>query len=92
MVSTWRFWSAKEINFSRRHPFQLLVLLAIVMYVVIRYSNVVLFWPRWHICSPVSGRGRRIPGRVAGAKGRLDTEATRTVPSRIRSDPIIIFL
>ena len=21
MVSTWRFWSAKEINFSRRHPF-----------------------------------------------------------------------
>ena len=24
MVSTWRFWSAKEINFSRSHPFQLL--------------------------------------------------------------------
>ena len=30
MVSTWRFWSAKEINFSRRHPFQLLVLLALM--------------------------------------------------------------
>ena len=25
MVSTWRFWSGKEINFSRSHPFQLLV-------------------------------------------------------------------
>ena len=43
MVSTWRFWSGKEINLSRRHPFQLLVLLAIVMYVALRYSNVVLF-------------------------------------------------
>jgi CDP-diacylglycerol--serine O-phosphatidyltransferase len=43
MVSTWRFWSAKEINFSRRHPFQLLVLLAVVAYIVLRYSNVVVF-------------------------------------------------
>ena len=43
MVSTWRFWSAKEINFSRRHPFQLLVPLAIVVYVMIRYSNTALF-------------------------------------------------
>jgi CDP-diacylglycerol--serine O-phosphatidyltransferase len=44
MVSTWRFWSAKEINFSRRHPFQLLFLLAPILYVVIRFSNVVLFF------------------------------------------------
>jgi CDP-diacylglycerol--serine O-phosphatidyltransferase len=43
MVSTWRFWSAKEINFSRAHPFQLLFVLSIVLYVCIRYSNVVLF-------------------------------------------------
>jgi CDP-diacylglycerol--serine O-phosphatidyltransferase len=43
MVSTWRFWSAKEINFSRRHPFQLLVPLAIVAYVMVRYSNTALF-------------------------------------------------
>jgi len=43
MVSTWRFWSAKEINFSRRHPFQLLVPLAIIVYVMIRYSNTALF-------------------------------------------------
>jgi CDP-diacylglycerol---serine O-phosphatidyltransferase len=43
MVSTWRFWSAKEINFSRRHPFQLLVLLAVIAYIVIRFSNGVVF-------------------------------------------------
>ena len=43
MVSTWRFWSAKEINLTRRQPFQLIVLLAVVLYVLLRYSNVMLF-------------------------------------------------
>ena len=43
MVSTWRFWSGKEINLSRSHPFQLLFLLSIVLYVMIRFSNVALF-------------------------------------------------
>ena len=43
MVSTWRFWSAKEINFSRSHPFQLLFLLSVVLYILIRFSNVMLF-------------------------------------------------
>lgn len=43
MVSTWRFWSAKEINLSRQHPFQLLALLAVVAYITVRYSNVVIF-------------------------------------------------
>jgi len=43
MVSTWRFWSGKEINFSRSHPFQILIPLAIVLFVVIRFSQGVLF-------------------------------------------------
>lgn len=43
MVSTWRFWSGKEINFSRSHPFQLLFVLAIVFYVMLFYSHVVFF-------------------------------------------------
>jgi CDP-diacylglycerol--serine O-phosphatidyltransferase len=43
MVSTWRFWSGKEINFSRAHPFQLLFVLAPVFYVMLRYSNVAFF-------------------------------------------------
>ncbi len=43
MVSTWRFWSGKEINLNRSHPFQLLVVLAVVVYITLRFSNVVLF-------------------------------------------------
>jgi len=43
MVSTWRFWSGKEINFSRRHPFQLLALMAVVAYIVLRFSTGVVF-------------------------------------------------
>ena len=43
MVSTWRFWSGKEINFARAHPFQLLFVMAIVLYVMLRFSNVVFF-------------------------------------------------
>ena len=42
MVSTWRFWSGKEINLSRSHPFQLLFLLSIVVYIMLRFSNAVL--------------------------------------------------
>ncbi|MDR3739156.1 MAG: phosphatidylcholine/phosphatidylserine synthase [Terracidiphilus sp.] len=42
MVSTWRFWSGKEINLSRSHPFQLLLVVAIILYVMLRYSNVIL--------------------------------------------------
>ena len=44
MVSTWRFWSGKEINFSRSHPFQVLFLLAIILFVIIRFSQGVLFF------------------------------------------------
>jgi len=43
MVSTWRFWSGKEINFSRRQPFQLIAILAIVLFIILRWSNEALF-------------------------------------------------
>ena len=43
MVSTWRFWSGKEIDLSKAHPFRLLLLMAIVLYIMIRYSHGVLF-------------------------------------------------
>ncbi len=43
MVSTWRFWSGKEINFSRSHPFQLLLVLAVIFYVIFQYSHFVFF-------------------------------------------------
>jgi CDP-diacylglycerol--serine O-phosphatidyltransferase len=43
MVSTWRFWSGKEINLARSHPFQILFLLAIVVYVIVEFSHFVFF-------------------------------------------------
>jgi CDP-diacylglycerol--serine O-phosphatidyltransferase len=43
MVSTWRFWSGKEINFSRSHSFQFLLPLAVVLYVILRFSSGALF-------------------------------------------------
>jgi len=43
MVSTWRFWSGKEINFSRRMPFQSIVFIAVFLFVILAYSRVTLF-------------------------------------------------
>jgi CDP-diacylglycerol---serine O-phosphatidyltransferase len=42
MVSTWRFWSGKEINLTNRHPFQLIVLLGLVIYAIVFFSQIVL--------------------------------------------------
>jgi CDP-diacylglycerol--serine O-phosphatidyltransferase len=42
MVSTWRFWSGKEINLSDRHPFQSIVLLGLVVYATVAFSQYVL--------------------------------------------------
>jgi len=43
MVSTWRFWSGKEINFSRSHPSQILLLLAIMLFLLVRFSQFIFF-------------------------------------------------
>ena len=42
MVSSWRFWSGKEIDGSGRHPFQLVVLLALGIAIVVVFSQVAL--------------------------------------------------
>ena len=42
MVSTWRFWSGKELSLGNRHPFQLVVLLAVVGALIVRYSEYAL--------------------------------------------------
>jgi CDP-diacylglycerol---serine O-phosphatidyltransferase len=89
MVSTWRFWSGKEINLSRRHPFQLLFLLSIVLYVVIRFSNVVLlvaaliymFSGIWARAAYSWSRRRRRPVAGAVAHGSTSSEpGTATHP------------
>jgi len=78
MVSTWRFWSGKEINFSRSHPFQLIFVLAIVFYVMIRYSNFIFFAiGLTYMFSGIFARAaygwtrrrRRRPGRIADPDG-----------------------
>ncbi len=43
MVSTWRFWSGKEINLSGRHPFQLIVLVGVLIYALVAFSRELLF-------------------------------------------------
>ena len=43
MVSTWRFWSGKEITLTDRHPFQLLVLIGAAVSVILLFSQVLLF-------------------------------------------------
>lgn len=42
MVSTWRFWSGKEINLANRHPFQWIVLIGLVIYLLLFFSRIVL--------------------------------------------------
>ena len=42
MVSTWRFWSGKELNPGSGQPFQLLAVLTLVGAVVIRFSEYAL--------------------------------------------------
>jgi CDP-diacylglycerol--serine O-phosphatidyltransferase len=43
MVSTWRFYSFKDIDFRSRHPFRLIVILAALFYAVWLFSRPVLF-------------------------------------------------
>jgi CDP-diacylglycerol--serine O-phosphatidyltransferase len=42
MVSTWRFWSGKEINLTGRQPFRWIVLLGVSIYLLVFFSRVVL--------------------------------------------------
>jgi CDP-diacylglycerol--serine O-phosphatidyltransferase len=42
MVSTWRFWSGKEISLGQRHPFQLVAVIVAVGALIALYSEEVL--------------------------------------------------
>ncbi len=43
MVSTWRFYSFKDLKLRSRHPFQLVVLIGGLIYLVVLFSGPVLF-------------------------------------------------
>jgi CDP-diacylglycerol--serine O-phosphatidyltransferase len=42
MISSWRFWSGKEIDFDQRKPGRFLVILAVVLAVIIEWHHVAL--------------------------------------------------
>ncbi len=42
MVSSWRFWSGKEIGLGDKQPFQMVALIALVGVLIVRYSEYVL--------------------------------------------------
>ena len=42
MVSTWRFWSGKEINLTNTHPFRLIVLVGAFLYTLVFFSQYLL--------------------------------------------------
>jgi CDP-diacylglycerol--serine O-phosphatidyltransferase len=81
MVSTWRFWSGKEISLSRRHPFQILFLVAIVLYLIFKYSQGILFvWALVYMFSGIWARAayswsRRRRWRLSGARAPLSEAA-----------------
>jgi CDP-diacylglycerol--serine O-phosphatidyltransferase len=81
MVSTWRFWSGKEINFSRSHPFQILLLLAIVLFVILRFSQGVLFGAA--LLYMFSG----IWARAAYSWSRRRRRRPRSAPEAPNADP-----
>ena len=69
MVSTWRFWSGKEINLFNRHPFRLLILLGAFVYALVVFSQVLLLiMAVFYMCSGIFSRAayswtrRRKPG------------------------------
>ncbi len=43
MVSTWRFYSFKDIDFRSRRPFRLIVVIAVVIALIARFSRPTLF-------------------------------------------------
>ena len=57
MVSTWRFWSGKEINLFNRHPFRLLVVMGAAVYAVAVFSQVLLLvMAVFYMCSGIFSR------------------------------------
>jgi CDP-diacylglycerol---serine O-phosphatidyltransferase len=44
MVSTWRFWSAKNLDMRSRHPFRLILLLCILVAGIVYFSRYLLFF------------------------------------------------
>lgn len=71
MVSSWRFWSGKEIDSSGRKPFQFFVLMALGIAVLVKFSEVAL------VCISLGYLVSGVVARLAygwGRKRRLAAE------------------
>ena len=44
MVSTWRFWSAKSLDFRGRHSFRMILIICALIAAIWAYSRYVLFF------------------------------------------------
>jgi CDP-diacylglycerol--serine O-phosphatidyltransferase len=57
MVSTWRFWSGKELSFSSRHSFRTIFLICIALFIIVKFSQAVLFiWALVYMFSGIWAR------------------------------------
>ncbi len=78
MVSTWRFWSGKEINLHSRHPFQWIVLVGLVIYLLVFFSREVLL---------VMALAYMFSGIVARAAYARQRHRKTTQPEPLASSP-----
>ncbi len=68
MVSTFRYWSFKEVDFARRHPFGILVIVVLGLLIVATHPQLVLF--TLFSIYALSGPARRLRGR------KVETQTT----------------
>jgi CDP-diacylglycerol--serine O-phosphatidyltransferase len=85
MVSTWRFWSGKELSFSRSHSFRTLFFISIVLFLVVRYSQGVLF--SLALVYMFSGIWARAAYSWSRRRRRPFAGAETALPIAISSDP-----
>jgi CDP-diacylglycerol---serine O-phosphatidyltransferase len=79
MVSTWRFYSFKDIDFRSRHPFRLVIVLGALFYGIWLFSGPVLFAVALlYMASGVFWRLQWIFRRRTGAPPPPYQEASRT--------------
>jgi CDP-diacylglycerol--serine O-phosphatidyltransferase len=58
MVSTWRFWSGKELDLTGRHPFRAVALMAAIVALLVLFSEYVLLLVGLvYLCSGLIARG-----------------------------------
>ncbi len=80
MVSTWRFWSGKEISLVDRHPFRLVVVVAAVIALLVLFSDqVLLIVGMIYLCSGLLARVAYSWQRRRSALAREARKETRTV-------------